>query len=204
MMGFNTKIVFVLATLASNCLAYCPNGCSGHGSCGVNDKCTCYLDPNNNPAWTEHDCSKRTCPLGTAWVGEPVSEDDAHPLVECSNKGTCDRATGDCKCFPNYGGKACERTLCPNNCGGHGICMTESALAHDHGEASYVLPWDSQKHVGCKCDVGYRGIDCTEKECPSGPDVLGGQGAVEGRECSGRGLCNYGDGLCKCFTGYYG
>ena len=41
---------------------YCPNGCSGHGSCSANDKCACYHRPNGEPAWTENDCSSRTCP----------------------------------------------------------------------------------------------------------------------------------------------
>ena len=42
------------------------------------------------------------------------------------------------------------------------------------------------------------------EECPSGKDVLLGYGASEGRDCSGRGLCNYDSGLCECFTGYFG
>jgi hypothetical protein len=32
------------------------------------------------------------------------------------------------------------------------------------------------KHVGCVCDLGYRGPDCSLEECPSGPDVLLGDG----------------------------
>lgn len=167
------------------------------------DKCTCYLGPHGEAAWTEHDCSLRTCPKGDAWAGAVVSEDNAHPLAECSNKGTCDRTKGECVCFENYEGKACERTICPNDCSGRGVCMTQGALASTFG-ADYDDPWDSNKHVGCKCDVGYRGVDCTQKECPSGEDVLGGDGASKGRECSGRGLCDYTKGLCSCFTGYYG
>ncbi|EJK47733.1 hypothetical protein THAOC_33530 [Thalassiosira oceanica] len=118
----------------------------------------------------------------------------AHPRVECSNKGICNKATGECHCFENYDGKACERTSCPNDCSGRGVCLDQKALAEAEG-AAYELPWDGEKAMGCKCDPGYRGPDCSQKECPSGADVLGGEGAAEGRDCSGRGNCNYTSGL---------
>merc|ERR1711916_347805 len=54
--------------------AYCPNGCSGHGSCGRDDTCTCYtIIGDTEPAWEEADCSSRTCPKGKAWVGSVVA-----------------------------------------------------------------------------------------------------------------------------------
>jgi len=44
-----------------------------------------------------------------AWVAYPVNgANDAHQSVECSNKGLCDRKTGECQCFDNYDGKACK------------------------------------------------------------------------------------------------
>lgn len=41
-------------------------------------------------------------------------------------------------------------------------------------------------------------------ECPSGADVLKGFGNESGRDCSGRGICDYTSGICSCFHGYYG
>ena len=182
-------------------VAYCPNGCSGHGSCGSDDRCTCYLRPNGEPAWKGADCSLRTCPTAEAWVYYPVSgENDVHSVTECSQMGDCDRQTGECDCFDGYDGIACERTVCPNDCNGRGICYTQKQLAAEAG-TEYATPWDAMKHVGCVCDLGYRGPDCSLQECPSGADVLTGKGNSEGRDCSGRGLCDYDTGLCKCFTG---
>lgn len=40
----------------------CPNHCSGHGTCGNYDKCSCFNGPDGLPAWTGSDCSQRTCP----------------------------------------------------------------------------------------------------------------------------------------------
>eukprot|EP01040_Poterioochromonas_malhamensis_P010823 gene10824-11797_t len=60
------------------------------------------------------------------------------------------------------------------------------------------------KAVGCFCDVGYRGSACEFQECPSGSDPVNGYGAEAGRDCSGRGICNYETGICSCFSGFAG
>jgi len=182
---------------------YCENHCGGHGECKKNKNCECHKNLDGEPAWTGPDCSLRTCPKDFSWVGSVVNANDLHPWQECSNRGLCDRKTGSCQCFAGYDGVACQRTLCPNDCSGRGICWPESHLATFAGR-TYSLPWDAMKEVGCVCDAGYRGPGCELQECPSGADPLDGYGNEAGRECSGRGLCDYTAGICGCFSGFYG
>ena len=78
----------------------------------------------------------------SAWVGEVVSANDAHPVVECSNKGICDRKTGECECFANYEGIACERTVCPNSCSDAGASRRQLALG-------FAPPLGTPRSIGC-------------------------------------------------------
>mmetsp|Transcript_12144 Transcript_12144/g.18190 ORF Transcript_12144/g.18190 Transcript_12144/m.18190 type:complete len:327 (+) Transcript_12144:259-1239(+) len=188
----------------------CEHSCSHHGTCERNANCQCY------PKWTGVDCSLRTCPADIAWVGPVLAANDLHPIVECSHKGRCERTTGECECFPGYEGIACQRTVCPHGivdngegdeseeaCSGRGACFPQRTLAQLAGK-EYSKPWDALKQVGCYCDKGFRGPACELRECPSLEDPLGGYGNEAGRDCSGRGLCDYSSGLCHCFTGFFG
>jgi hypothetical protein len=83
------------------------------------------------------------------------------------------------------------------------VCYPEKHLAK-HANVIYDEPWDAMKAVGCVCDIGYRGLTCAARECPTGPDPLGGFGNEAGRDCSGRGLCDYETGTCNCFQGFFG
>lgn len=96
--------------------------------------------------------------------------DEGHFYMECSNRGLCDRSTGQCNCFPGYEGEACRRSVCPNDCSGHGTCETVSELATAAG-VTYSL-WDKDKSRACSCDAGYSGIACSERVCPYGDDPL--------------------------------
>jgi len=196
---FPTLLLFQLV------VSECPNGCSGHGSCGYKDMCTCYKNYQGS------DCSERTCPFGYAHTDtvkgdlnmngvltdttvttqvylsgttETFSsvDNEAHDYMECSNKGLCDRETGDCTCFDGYEGSACHRTSCPNQCSGHGTCESISEFASYgdgsvfskgsiYGEQVYKL-WDKKVTYGCKCDPWFTGSDCSLRNCKVGVDPL--------------------------------
>jgi hypothetical protein len=152
--------------------AMCPNSCSGHGTCGANDLCTCFA------GFTATDCSERKCAYSHAFVDVATGVEDAHNYAECGNQGVCDRKTGLCKCFAGYTGKACARADCPNRCSGHGTCELIEDLATDTaatvgGNALYTYTaWDAGKIQGCKCDPSYEGADCSLRKCPVGDDPL--------------------------------
>jgi len=103
-----------------------------------------------------------------------VVPESAHDYMECSNKGTCDRTTGECECYPGYDGVSCQRASCPgfpDSCSGHGVCKTIAQLAHADYENVYKL-WDQSVTMGCECDAGFYGPDCSLKRCKFGSDPL--------------------------------
>jgi hypothetical protein len=104
-----------------------------------------------------------------------VLTNTAHEYRECSNKGICDRQTGTCACFEGYDGSACQRASCPSNadgvCSGHGTCETIKEIAARDGGNVYDL-WDEHSTMGCVCDGGYTGADCSERMCKYGADPL--------------------------------
>lgn len=203
-------ILVVFAGLFAQAASECISACSGHGTCGQYDMCTCYRN------WMGDDCSERICAFGTAHVDIPkgdlnmngavqmptdnvvynsqmyptgtqekfpnmIDTDDnvlmnsAHYYTECSSKGICDRSTGDCQCIPGYEGSACQRTTCPTSaqgvCSGHGVCKTIAQLAYDDWNNTYAL-WDKHSTMGCQCDGGYSGPDCSQRMCKVGVDPL--------------------------------
>ena len=54
------------------------------------------------------------CPTGDAWADEATADDTAHGhFAVCSDRGTCDHTTGECKCQDGFEGRACQRrTYC--------------------------------------------------------------------------------------------
>jgi hypothetical protein len=191
-----TTLLALVATLGYTA-AECPNACGGHGQCGAHDMCTCDINwqgadcsQRTCPFGRAHVDSPKGdlnfdnavgygatvtaygYPSGT-YEQYPVNleNESAHDYMECSNKGLCDRKLGECDCLPGYEGHACQRAACPNSCSGNGTCQTIKSLANLDGGNIYEL-WDKDSTMGCKCDAGYSGSDCSARQCPYGVDVL--------------------------------
>jgi hypothetical protein len=119
-----------------------------------------------------------TCEYEVAWA-QNSNAGNPHYYAECSGKGICDRSTGECNCFEGYTGIGCRRSVCPNDCSGHGKCrlVSELTVANvvGHAASSPALAytaWDADKIQACVCDGGYTGADCSQRMCPRGDDPL--------------------------------
>ena len=91
----------------------------------------CWLRKTGDLVQTGRDiaqnCSQMVCPSGRAIADVPTGPYKAHALSECSNAGRCNRETGTCECFkPDW--RSFERMRCPNDCSGHGICLSMRAI----------------------------------------------------------------------------
>lgn len=170
------KSVVLLLISLGLVYAGCDNSCSGHGTCcTLKGVCECYDNWGIGLSHDSGDCSERICPYEIAWVDTPDKTGKHHRYAECAAAGICNRATGECECFPGYEGKGCARTSCPNSCSGHGVCsyienMPYMAVADDYApNAGSFLPqeaktfddgspffyWDQKKTTGCVCDPAW-------------------------------------------------
>ncbi|CAM9812991.1 unnamed protein product, partial [Sphacelaria rigidula] len=87
------------------------------------------------------------------------------------------RETGECICHDGFEGRVCERMTCPNDCSGHGQCvsMREAAVGFDGYRLTRVASydaWDADMIYGCVCDDGYEGYDCSRRHCPQSDSGL--------------------------------
>lgn len=207
-------LLLVLAFLPSSSAQGCGmlSNCNGHGTCTLSTgKCNCYEGwgaDTDIAYYKAPDGSKRVCPAGRAWGDVPTSATSAHALTECSNRGTCDRGSGACTCFPGFAGDACQRMKCPNDCSGHGQCLNvqrmasmtnalplSNATTYQGYETTHT--WDEDMVYGCVCDSSWTvglgtgetqqsewfGNDCSLRRCPTGDDP---RTAADETDCGGK------------------
>ncbi|KAJ8610489.1 hypothetical protein CTAYLR_007768 [Chrysophaeum taylorii] len=145
--------------LGSRVGAECPNACSGHGTCGAFDECTCY------PNYQGGDCSLRTCPFATSHVDSPKGDLD----------GSADELSGpdttvivDSTVFP-YG----TTEQYPLMVDSRGYTLVNTAHAYTECANKGIC---DRKSGECECFEGYEGAACQRASCPD-------------PQCSGHGTC---------------
>lgn len=165
-------IVCILLSILQLGLSDCEmhNFCNGHGKClASTSTCECFEGWGSSTDisfYKAPDCSARVCPAGRAWADVPTSSTQAHAYMECSNRGVCNRISGTCSCFDGFTGSSCHRTTCPNDCSGHGSCVSIKQMAR-MGNAlplsantfyegdSDSTTWDEDMIYGCVCDSSW-------------------------------------------------
>jgi len=149
----------VLALALGYVAAECPNACSGHGTCGAFDECTCYYN------WQGGDCGYRTCPFALAHVDTPKGDLDGSADAlsapgEIVVVGSTVYPYGTSEQYPRMvdsTGAVLDNTAhAYAECGNKGIC--------DRGSGE------------CDCFDGYEGAACQRAACPD-------------PTCSGHGTC---------------
>eukprot|EP01138_Halocafeteria_seosinensis_P006200 gb/GECG01006341.1/.p1 GENE.gb/GECG01006341.1/~~gb/GECG01006341.1/.p1 ORF type:complete len:453 (+),score=45.96 gb/GECG01006341.1/:1-1359(+) len=148
-LAFSSMLAFVGAE--------CPNACSGHGTCEQFDNCACFdnwvggdcsqrvcpfglafVDTPRGDLNHDGEVSYSSVPIqssnwrdvvGVNEIWQGSLDGEAHYYAECSGKGSCNRGDGTCSCFDGYTGASCQRTTCPNDCSGHGLCYTLREIA---------------------------------------------------------------------------
>lgn len=108
---------------------------------------------NNNYNYYQDNIKLTGLNIDNYIISLQVYNSGPYSFIECSGVGECNRDNGLCKCKSGYEGIACERTSCPNNCNGRGIC---EVIESDDNGYGYI-----HTQTRCKCDGGYRGSDCS-------------------------------------------
>jgi len=173
----------ILLSILALSQAGCDNSCSGHGVCECGF-CQCYDNWGMGIAHDNGDCSDRICPFEIAWVDTPDADGLHHRYAECAGKGICNTESGECECFEGYEGKGCQRTTCPNDCSGHGVCnyindLTFGTTSFDIPHTEYSVDgktfdyfnWDAGKTRGCVCDPEWGDVDCSKHLCMYATDT---------------------------------
>jgi len=152
----------LVTLLAGSAEAACPNACSGHGTCGQYDACSCYPDYGGG------DCSQRFCPSNFAWVttsnGDLNADGDRDDFTIYDADHYFKQAGLDYIVSQNE----------PQGTWENWPAYATAGEGHFYMECSNMGICDRSTGQ-CQCFEGYSGAGCRRSNCPS--------------DCSGHGVC---------------
>ena len=175
----------LLAALAAPAFAYCPNGCSGHGSCGINDKCECKRP--NGDGRGRRPIADAARPEAAAWVAVSVGAERGAPACAVLEQGRVRRQVGRVRLLRQLRRHRVRAHRVPERLQRRGICYTQKQLAAEARKV-YSTPWDAMKHVGCVCDLGFRGPTARSRSARRARTCSAATATRKGRDCLGPGI----------------
>jgi len=188
----------------------CPDDCSGHGTCRSN-----------------RDFAYDWAVAKTHQIMDHLSEGFTELFKETYFASYDEAWDSDmhygCLCDLGYRGPSCALVECPSSddplddkCGP----IDDPPASDDFPITDYQLQYDApfgatgweeaynvrlaSESSGEQLDASQSGYNRMFIDDSNGRKVYGCYGARSGQDCSGRGICDYSSGTCKCFSGYAG
>merc|ERR1739847_210257 len=182
----------------------CPDDCSGHGTCRSN-----------------RDFAYDWAIAKTIQMHSTTQTDHTELFKEiyfASYDGAWDSDMHyGCKCDKGYRGPSCAMVECPSlndplddKCADPenvATVITDFQLQFDSpfGNTGWEIAYLQRKGIASpKSDMATSDFDKTLIDDDNGRKVYSCYGSMAGQDCSGRGICDYSSGTCKCFSGYAG
>jgi hypothetical protein len=230
MFSKNVLVTIVVASAMAMVAAECPNSCSGHGTCGANDMCTCYRN------WQSSDCSERTCPYGWSFTTTPQGDinmdgdrldSSLMPVVFKADVSTAGPFAGE----PILASVAMlsDQLIFNANIDSSELTAGDCVLVHyKSGDSTtpkqfciksvstssplttFTLDADNDEAAEIADSVVYKML--VDQANPQGtweswPGTATTKWADDGHfymECSNAGSCDRAEGTCMCYSGYTG
>jgi len=177
----------------------CPDDCSGHGTCRSN-RDFAYDWAIAKTTEMQHDKKNFTELFKETY------------FASYDNAWDTDMHYG-CKCDAGYRGPSCALVECPSAADPLDDKCSEKTTITDY-QLQYDAPfgaagWEEaySKKSGLSGEqYAMENSDYNRQYIldSNGRKVYGCYGAMSGQDCSGRGICDYSSGTCKCFSGYAG
>jgi len=218
-----TIALLALSALAACVSASCPNACSGHGSCGSNDQCSCFRN------WIANDCSQRVCPYGISHSTTPQGDlnmdgdrydNSGKAIVYKTGPSAGDHIQAFVSHLDNVLHFSAASDVASNELvvgdaiqirgwDGNKFEMYDFIITAVNSDGSYTLDKDCTVNGGVHGSVFkvMETIASPQGSWESWPGDAVEKTQDEGHfymECSNQGLCDRGAGVCECFDGYSG
>jgi len=181
----------------------CPDDCSGHGTC------------RSNRDFAYDWAIAKTTQIQSDKTGDKFTELFKETYFASYDDAWDTDMHYGCKCDAGYRGPSCALVECPSAADPLDDKCTATTAITDY-QLQYDAPfggkgWEeaysnrkSGESAGEQTDLSKSDYNRQYVLDSNGRKVYGCYGAMSGQDCSGRGICDYSSGTCKCFSGYAG